>query len=157
MLNLVSSDGQTFSVDKQAIFQSMIIKNMIEDLGESSDPIPLPNVSGAILEKVIEFCVQHREEELPIAEEDDTRRRSIEMSDWDRQFINVDKFILFDIILAANYLDIKSLLDLGCKKVALMIQGKKTEEIRAMFQIENDFTPEEEEKIRKQNQWAESG
>jgi len=45
---------------------------------------------------------------------------------------------------AANYLDIKSLLDLTCKRVADMIKGKKPEEIRKEFNIVNDFTPEEE-------------
>ena len=36
------------------------------------------------------------------------------------------------MILAANYLDIKSLLDLTCAKVASMIKGKNTEEIRTL-------------------------
>jgi hypothetical protein len=49
---------------------------------------------------------------------------------------------------AANYLNIKSLLDLTCKTVADMIKGKTPEEIRAHFNIQNDFTPEEEEEVR---------
>jgi S-phase kinase-associated protein 1 len=55
---------------------------------------------------------------------------------------------------AANYLDIKGLLDLICKTVADMMKGKSVEEIRKMFNIKNDFTPEEEEEVRKENQWA---
>jgi len=39
--------------------------------------------------------------------------------------------------------------------VASLIRGKSVEEIRKMFNIQNDFTPEEEERIRKENQWAE--
>ena len=45
------------------------------------------------------------------------------------------------MILAANYMDIKSLLDLCCAKVASLIKGKTTEEIRKTFNIKNDFTP----------------
>ena len=51
---------------------------------------------------------------------------------------------IFDIIIAANYLDIKSLLDLSCAKIATLIRGKSPEEIRKTFNITKDFTPEEE-------------
>ena len=55
---------------------------------------------------------------------------------------------------AANYLDIESLLDLTCQTGADMIKGKTPEEIRKTFNIKNDFTPEEEEDVRRENQWA---
>ena len=48
---------------------------------------------------------------------------------------------------AANYLDIKGLLDVTCKTVANMIKGKSPEEIRKTFNIKNDFTPQEEEQV----------
>ena len=38
---------------------------------------------------------------------------------------------------------------------ANMIKGKSPEEIRKTFNITNDFTPEEEEQIRRENEWAE--
>ncbi|WRX29978.1 SKP1 component [Theobroma cacao] len=55
---------------------------------------------------------------------------------------------------AANYLNIKSLLDLTCQTVADMIKGKTPEEIRKTFNNKNDFTQEEEEEVRRENQWA---
>lgn len=48
---------------------------------------------------------------------------------------------------AANYLDIKGLLDVTCKTVANMIKGKTPEEIRKTFNIKNDFTEEEEAQV----------
>ncbi|CAG8775834.1 13366_t:CDS:2 [Racocetra fulgida] len=39
------------------------------------------------------------------------------------------------------------------KTVANMIKGKSPEEIRSTFNIVNDFSPEEEEAIRRENEW----
>jgi S-phase kinase-associated protein 1 len=47
------------------------------------------------------------------------------------------------------------MLDLLCKTVAEMIRGKTPEQIRAHFNIVNDFTPEEEEQVRRENEWCE--
>lgn len=69
--------------------------------------------------------------------------------------VQVDQGTLFELILAANYLDIKGLLDVTCKTVANMIKGKSPEEIRKTFNIKNDFTPAEEEQVRKENEWCE--
>jgi S-phase kinase-associated protein 1 len=52
-------------------------------------------------------------------------------------------------------MDIKSLLDLTCAKVASMIKDKSPEEIRETFNITNDFTPEEEARVREENKWCE--
>ncbi|KEP49983.1 SKP1 family, dimerization domain protein [Rhizoctonia solani 123E] len=42
---------------------------------------------------------------------------------------------LLDLILAANYLEMKQMLDLGGKQVADRIQGKTPDEIRKSFNI----------------------
>ncbi|KAJ3236274.1 hypothetical protein HDU81_010951 [Chytriomyces hyalinus] len=159
VVTLQSSDSQLFKVDRTVVERSVLLKNMLEDVGDADElPIPLPNVNAAILKKVIEYCEHHKSDPLPAAEEDKdstdpSKRRSDDIDEWDASFIKVENELLFEIILAANYLDIKALLDLGCKTVANMIKGKKAEEIREMFNIENDFTPEEEEQIRRENEW----
>lgn len=63
--------------------------------------------------------------------------------------------MLFELILAANYMDIKYLLDLTCAKVASMIKGKTPDQIRKTFGIVNDFSEEEEAAVRAENKWAE--
>ncbi|KAK4058522.1 hypothetical protein OIO90_000684 [Microbotryomycetes sp. JL221] len=155
-VKLSTSDNEQFEVEPEVANRSVLIKNMIEDLGETDQHIPLPNVSSNVLKKVLEWCEHHKNDPEPVAEDlDDTRRRTTEISDWDSKFIQVDQEMLFEIILAANYLDIKPLLDVGCKTVANMIKGKQPEEIRKLFNIVNDFTPEEEAQIKKENEWAE--
>ncbi|PIA44417.1 hypothetical protein AQUCO_01700187v1 [Aquilegia coerulea] len=146
MVTLNSSDGESFEVEETVILQSQTIKHMIED--ECADNgIPLPNVTAKILAKVIEYCKKHVEVDGQSTEEE-------ELKNWDADFVKVDQATLFDLILAANYLNIKSLLDLTCQTVADMIKGKTPEEIRKTFNIKNDFTPEEEEEVRRENQWA---
>uniref|UniRef100_A0A915EVD9 SKP1 component dimerisation domain-containing protein n=1 Tax=Ditylenchus dipsaci TaxID=166011 RepID=A0A915EVD9_9BILA len=53
----------------------------------------------------------------------------------------------------SNYLDIKSLYLYGCQRVAAEIRGKSPEAIREMFELEDDLTDEEKEKIKKDNVW----
>jgi len=76
-----------------------------------------------------------------------------ELEKWDAEFVKVDSVTLFELVRAANYLDIKNLLELTCKTVAGIMHGKTSEQIRQAFKIANDFSPEEEEEISKENQW----
>ncbi|KAH6896988.1 Skp1 family, dimerization domain-containing protein [Thelonectria olida] len=157
---LASNDNAQIEVDRAVAERSMLIKNMLEDVGDESisqdTPIPIPNVNEAVLRKVIEWCEHHRNDPHQTQDdESDARKKTTDIEEWDQKFMQVDQEMLFEIILASNYLDIKPLLDVGCKTVANMIKGKSPEEIRKTFNITNDFTPEEEEQIRRENEWAE--
>ncbi|CAK9215119.1 unnamed protein product [Sphagnum troendelagicum] len=150
-VKLKSSDDEMFEVEEAVAFESQTVKNMIEDTGVDH-PIPLPNVSSKILAKVIEYCKYHVDNQK--STDDKPATPEDEVKAWDQDFVKVDQATLFDLILAANYLNIKNLLDLTCQTVADMIKGKTPEEIRKTFNIKNDFTPEEEEEVRRENQWA---
>jgi S-phase kinase-associated protein 1 len=105
--------------------------------------------NATILEKVIEYLQKH-------AEFDKTGSSQEDKDTWDKKYVEVEDEVLFNLILAANFLDIKDLLDMTCKTVAEYIKQCKTpEEIRQRFNIPNDFTPEEEEEVRKENAWCE--
>ncbi|XP_057951769.1 SKP1-like protein 1 [Malania oleifera] len=147
-LVLKTSDGQIFQVEEAVALQAGLIKLLVED-GCSADVIPLPNVTGAILSKVLEFCKKHAHASADAAAAD-----AENLNSWDADFVDVDLDVLYDLIMAANYLDIKELVDLTCETVAEMIKGKQPEEIRKIFKIKNDFSPEEEGEIRRENQWA---
>mmetsp|Transcript_230 Transcript_230/g.468 ORF Transcript_230/g.468 Transcript_230/m.468 type:complete len:156 (-) Transcript_230:920-1387(-) len=147
MVALESANKELFHVEKDVICMSNTIKDVIEEMTDSTAPIPVPNVSSAILQKIIEYCRYHTNAGKGISEED---RKA-----WDKEFVKVEQGPLFELILAANYLNIKQLLDLTCSTVADMIRGKTPEEIRRQFNIKNDFTPEEEEEVRKENAWCE--
>jgi S-phase kinase-associated protein 1 len=157
---LESSDNAVIEVDRAVVERSMLIKNLLDDLGgadiSANNPIPVSNVNESVMRKVIEWCEHHRNDPIQTQDdESDARKKTTDIEEWDQKFMQVDQEMLFEIILASNYLDIKPLLDVGCKTVANMIKGKSPEEIRKTFNITNDFTPEEEEQIRRENEWAE--
>jgi S-phase kinase-associated protein 1 len=151
-VKLTSSDAQAFEVEGEVAFLSQTIKNLVEDSG-AEDAIPLPNVSARVLAKVLEYCRYHHQA-AAAADGAKLEADGDAVKQWDAEFVRVDQAMLFDLILAANYLNIKALLDLTCETVAGMIRGKTPEEIRRTFNIKNDFTPEEEEEVRRENQWA---
>jgi S-phase kinase-associated protein 1 len=102
-------------------------------------PVPLHNVTAKILGKVIEYCQYHTDNPIPKADDSKGEKRTDDISPWDKNFCSVDQATLFELILAANFLDIKPLLDLTCKTVANMIKGKTPEEIRKTFNIKVRF------------------
>lgn len=158
---IISSDDERFPVDIETASKSLLIKNMIADLkpdlGDGDDEdfeIPTPNVRATVLSKVLEWC-EHYKNTVFSDEDDEDARKSGGIDSWDRNFLKVDQEMLYEITLAANYLNIRQLLDTGCKIIAEMIKHKSPEELRKTFNIVNDFSPEEEAAIRKENEWAE--
>ena len=154
-VKLICSDGEQVDIDIDVAGQSVLIKGLIDDSG-TDESIPLANVKRPILEKVITFCQHLKENAAPEIEKP---LKSVDMASvvdpWYAQYIDLEQEILFELIMAANYLDIKSLLELACAKVASLIKNKSIQEIRKFFNIENDFTPEEEAQIMEENKWAE--
>ncbi|CAA7019374.1 unnamed protein product [Microthlaspi erraticum] len=143
---LKSSDGESFEVDEAVALASQTIAHMVED-DCVDNGVPIPNVTSNILAKVIEYCKKHvGAADAGTSEED--------LKAWDADFLKIDLSMLYELILAANDLNIKNLLDLTCQAVADMIKGKNPQELRTTFNIKNDFTPEEEEEVRRENQWA---
>ena len=78
------------------------------------------------------------------------------MPEWDEKFVETSEEELFELLQGASYLDIRSLLNLCCAKVASLINSTQSiQEVRELFDIKNDFTPEEEAQIREENKWCE--
>ena len=119
-IQLQSSDGEIFKVDVEIAKQSVTIKTMLEDLGMDDageeEVVPLPNVNAAILKKVIQWAQYHKDDPPPPEDDENKEKRTDDISSWDSDFLKVDQGTLFELILAANYLDIKGLLDVTCKR-----------------------------------------
>ncbi|KAL7274201.1 hypothetical protein RUND412_002899, partial [Rhizina undulata] len=141
---------------KEVAERSILIKSILEDVGEVTEAIHIPNVNESVLKNVIEWCEYHKGDPPAAADDDaENRKKSTIFDEWDQKFMQVNQEMLFELILAAKYFDIEPLLYVGCKTVANMIKGKSQDNIRKTLNIENDFTPEKEKKIRLENEWAE--
>ena len=142
-----TQDGETFSVRLSAASVSDTIRALAcmpergpafeEEMRDWTPPvgaIPLPPVKADTLARVVVF-MDHVH--------DNPAESEVDKQTWIDAFLDTEDGGLFDIIRAANYLEIKELLDFGCKRVGAYITACQTPQaIRRRFNILNDFTPE---------------
>ncbi|KAL7303115.1 hypothetical protein TKK_0004327 [Trichogramma kaykai] len=123
-IKLQSVDGKEFKVDIEVAKSSTTIKTMLEDLpfleNNDNEPVPLPNVNGDILKLIIEWATHHVKEQ----------KDAVEITPWEQKFLKDHDSQLQELILAANYLDVKRLLDITCFSVARQLKGKSPDEIK---------------------------
>lgn len=154
-----------FKVSRVAVKMSGLINDMLEGQPDAEQiVIPIPNVGGRTLGCVVQYMEHHHDKrEIPL-ENPLLHRIEDLVDDWDRNFLFGDLVhrnnerkhdLLIDVIMAANFLKVKQLLELTCACVASMIKNKTPAEIRLLFDIEQDFTLEEEAKISDENKWCE--
>ena len=146
LVKFKTSDDQEITAPVKLVIKSVTINAMIDENFDFEDFIPLPEITKATFEKVLVY-LQHIEDGNA-APEIEKPLRSNEMKDvtteFYAEFVNHDDDTVQDIILAANWLDIKDLLALSCAKMGSVIRGLTIPEFRKRFNIVNDFTPEEE-------------
>ena len=140
-------------------------QGVVDDAG-TDEAVPLPSVTKPVLEKVIKFLefitvpkdAPKKKPKIKCPLVDADLRNSIEGENgaWFCDYVDIDKKALYDLILAANFLDIKSLLKLTTAKVATYLKGKTLEEMRAEFGVtDHGWTPEEYKQIEQELKWAE--
>ena len=150
-ITLQSSDGEIFKIDAEIAKKSVFLEVMLErwmniEEGRENVARHLP-FNAEILKKVFQWAEYHKDDPPALENEKNKEMRTDDISSWDYDFLKVDQGIIFDVILAANFLDIKGLLDVTCKSVANMMKGKSADEIRKMFNIQNDFASHEEDLV----------
>lgn len=131
---LISKDVHNFEVKRKSACISKLV-NASLDSEEGATELPIPSVSSEILGLIVEYMNHHEGTEPPIIEKPLRYKNMVDVcrDNWDAVFIDrigEDRQQLYDLILAANYMDIKSLLHLGCAKVASLIKGEPLEKIK---------------------------
>ena len=139
MLTLVSGDGQLFLLEQKFACISKLLRTAI-DSDATADQIPLPSTTSVTLKLIVEYMTHHRGEELPVIEKPlkSTLMKDVCADIWDADFIDKvgdERQILYNLILAANYMDITSLIHLGCAKVASLIKGQPLDKIKDILAV----------------------
>jgi|EP00918_Siedleckia_nematoides_P083552 S-phase kinase-associated protein 1 len=148
-ITLETYDKHHVKVPKSIATRSAIINMMIEDTGDTNEVVPLADKSCtlSIINRVVEYLKKHAEFEANNSDDE-------VINQFDKEFQEQSDDIIFQTILAANFLDIKNLLELMCKKVADEIKKCKTpDDIRDRFNIRQDYTPEEVEEVKRAHPW----
>jgi len=156
----LSDSSYRKNISRKACMLSNLMKSMLDDDDDKNVECELPfddSITPRIMDLVLKFMEYHAENPM------NEIKKPIEsgvieeiVGEWDAGFIKLeqDQETLVDLILAANYFDCQSLLDLGVLKIATMIYGKEPDQVKDMFGIDKDITEEEERAIRDSNMWV---
>ena len=118
----------------------MICNNLDEDDDEeiTDRDFDCIKVSTDVLAKVVEYCTHFQTVEPMNEISTPLNGETVEeivKQEWYVNFCKVEREMLFNLVAAANYMDIKPLLDLTCLAVSVSIKGKSVEELRSIFKI----------------------
>lgn len=177
---LTSKDGDTFHVAYSIAKLSTVLRELVQentdeynlcsrkplDTDDSSDremiTMDTPTISSATLEKVIEFCNRYSLEPMKeIQGPFESENIGDIVQDSYAKFIqNLEWRLLLQLVGAANFLDIKPLLQLSCLGVVRRTLGRSADEIRPMFGTRNpvngQWDKEQSAIVQQENLWAAS-
>lgn len=136
---LVSSDNQTFTVPSVVMSLSITIKDMMEALEGSADPIPFSNIKGDVLQKIVRW-VEHfmtvpANHSLPVLNDQERKKKQKEnaekkLDEFDVTFCkSCNPEVFTRLILAADFLNIPELEQVLYKFICVPLQGKSQIEL----------------------------
>ncbi|XP_051130223.1 SKP1-like protein 10 [Andrographis paniculata] len=125
---LRSSDGKEFNVSKSIVMQSSLLANLL-DLEKDDiislpkeegkiDVIPLPEVDGITLERVIGFLKIYLEESFQQFNDEEKKKQC------DDFFVKFNIYDFLALASAANYLGVQVVLDEACQRSADLMKNK---------------------------------
>lgn len=148
-ITLISNDNESFEVNRKAALLSQLIKTSLDSDVEAKE-VPVPGVKGHILKLIVEYMEHYKDGESDAPEKPlksnnheefytdkfDTEffgKYTTNEDDKERKTKNRD---LYDLILAANYMDMNKMLHKGCAAVAAKIKGQPLEKIKNILSVE---------------------
>lgn len=163
-----TAEGNEFELEYQHVKLSKTLTDIVEDLGDEMTVIPLPNVSGDVFKKIVEYfaspVVDLSRASIEKLEPEDLRKEKFDqyMKWYDTYFdamtTEIDGKTQPDctkycpLLVACNYLAIQNLLDETSKRIAMHLEKEDStpEVIRAVWHLPDDLTPEEKAAVERE-------
>ena len=118
LLKLQSCDGIIFNVDAATVKQMHMIQTMVDRWMEDSEKVvQIQTVNAQVLDKIIHWTEYHKVD-----------HQKTEKIAWYIEYFNIDLKKKFEIIIAADYLEVKTLLNESCRNVLINNKWKNIED-----------------------------
>ena len=143
-LKLKSKDGKSFTIQQQWTDISVLIKTAF-DTDKTTTELKLTAVDSLQLAEIISYMEHHKgvEPEMVGKPLRSKVMREVCKDQFDADFIDrisKKRKNIYDLVLAANYLDMKCLLHLGCAKIASLIKGEPLDKVKTILSTDDDTT-----------------
>jgi hypothetical protein len=147
--NLISSDGDAFTVSRKACSKSDYINGMIELFDDDDDDddinFSFPTINSTFMSMIASYLTHHDGNsmntiEFPLK----TSNLGDVVSEWDATFINdvfnnhnmvETRFPIFELLNFSAFLIIDDLKELCSARIAADIKGKTSEEIKQFYAV----------------------
>lgn len=137
VVSLIDNTKVSFPQDHARLCE--VLQTCLEDCDDDGEPIPI-DLTGPVLTKLAEFCAQQYNQ---------TRTAT-----WDKEFMDVAPRMVYDIIVAANKLDLKPLIELAADTVADAIKTLPVDDMKTCVGLkEPSWTPEQKAALFAEQPW----
>lgn len=152
MLKIKSLEDQIFEIDLEFAKCCPTIKNVLDYLkmgeNEDYDTIPL-RIEAGVMETIVEWAEFHKNNP-PLSEGDEKFSEQVEvLKSWTNEFFEKHHDLLFEIIVAANFLKHEKLIELSCEEAEKHVYRKTAAELRRTFNLLDDITDDEKRQIKR--------
>ena len=151
MFTLVSNQGTRYTIDKRGIQHSDLLKSMVEMDSTVSEYV-VHDAPDDVLHIIVRYMEYHIATPPKPTQRPLTSRLKDVVDDWDFDLMlelefdesQMDKRrFMYNLFQVVWRIDMRSLIDLICMKFVEMMKHKTPDQIRSLFDIENDLTEQD--------------
>lgn len=144
-------------MSKQLASASKLCVEMFDEEDDDQE-LPMVEATGAQLARVVEWLKFHETNPIKAIEKPLKHDNLVELlGEWDAAFIELDgKSGLFQLTNASHFMQIPTLYEFCCVKLACMIKGKTAQELKSVFYpIPDDYeyTKKEQDALDAECPW----